>query len=932
MRIEPAFLKSKVARRVFALFILSAVVPVIVMVLLALGQLNGLLEQIGYRELGTTTKSYGMSVVERLRTLEGALGALATDVRGQERSLALPVSAQLHFRSVRRMRAAELGTLTTEARARLAAGGTVVAVVPGGATDDRLTMLRSVDSKRPGSGTLVAEPDPTFLFGERDSLPYLTDVCVLGPRGRALFCSRPLPDAVLANISDQPNGNPRASWRENGEEFVASGWTLFLEGRYASPSWTVIVSRPKADLFAPLERFWAVVIPGLLVSLLFVMLLTVIQVRRQLVPLESLIAATRRIGNQDFTQPVTVHTGDEFEELAHALNAMAGRLGRQFSALATWSEADRAILSDPNIDHMLETVLKRLPDVVPADVLSVTVLEDRALGLGRTYARAAAAGARILVERTELSIGDINTLLARADSGSGIVCSDGIPPYLAAVARLGATSTCLLPVILKGTLVAVVGIGYRGVPVLAGDDRVHIGNVADRVAVAVLAAERERQLYQQAHYDLLTGLPNRLYVEDRLAQDIAHAQRDHQRLALLFIDLDRFKDVNDTLGHASGDDLLRQVAVRLQGCVRASDTVARLGGDEFTIVLTNIGSPRGAQMVAENVIRVLSEPIALEGRDTFVSCSIGVTVYPDDGGNSEELLRKADTAMYRAKQTGRGRYVFFEERMNIEALDRVALEQDLRRALARDEFVLHFQPQVNLRSGAVVGAEMLVRWAHPSRGLLAPDQFISIAENAGLIESIGEHLLRKACAQHSRWRGEGLALKRLAVNVSTRQLRQANFWELVQTVLVAADMPASSLELEITENLLLEDAPEVVANMARLEGMGVKVAIDDFGTGYSSLAYLKRLPIHVVKIDRVFMRDAPGSDDAATIVKTIVAMAQSLRKEVIAEGVESNEQISFLLAIGCHHGQGFAISPPLLAEEFAAYLRAKHELHCAQVR
>jgi EAL domain-containing protein (putative c-di-GMP-specific phosphodiesterase class I) len=281
--------------------------------------------------------------------------------------------------------------------------------------------------------------------------------------------------------------------------------------------------------------------------------------------------------------------------------------------------------------------------------------------------------------------------------------------------------------------------------------------------------------------------------------------------------------------------------------------------------------------------------------------------------------------MYRAKQTGRGRYVFFEERMNIEALDRVAIEQDLRRALARDEFVLHFQPQVDLRSGAVVGAEMLVRWAHPSRGLLAPDQFISIAENAGLIEGIGDHLLRKACAQYSRWRGEGLAFKRLAVNVSTRQLRQVNFWELVRAALTAADMAAANLELEITENLLLDDVPEVVANLARLESMGVRVAIDDFGTGYSSLAYLKRLPIHVVKIDRVFMRDAPATDDAATIVKTIVAMARSLRKEVVAEGVENNEQISFLLAIGCHEAQGFAISPPLPPPEFAAFLRTRHQ-------
>jgi len=922
LRIQPAFLKSKVARRVFALFVLSAIVPVIAMVLLALGHLGGLLEQIGYRELNTATKSYGMSAIERLRTLESALGTLATDIRTHRRSVpdVSTVGRQLNFRSVRRVNDRDPGGLTAAAHARLAEGGTVISIAVGGANEARVMLLRRIDPARPTLGTLVAKPEPTFLFGEKDSLPYLTDICVLDPDGRTLFCSRPLPDSVLAHAGDPGNDNTRASWREDGEEFVASRWTLFLEGRYASPSWTVIAIRPKAELFAPLSRFWAVVIPALLVSLLFVVLLTVIQVRRRLVPLESLTAATRRIGDKDFTHPVTVRTGDEFEELAHALNAMAGRLARQFSALTTWSAADRAILTDPSIDRVLETVLKRLPDVVPGDVLSVTVLEDRTLGLGRTYARAAAADARIRVDRTELSKEDIDALLARADRNSGVVCRSDVPPYLASVAELGATSVCLLPVILKGALVAVVAVGYRGATALSEDDRVHIGNVADRVAVALLAAERERQLYQQAHYDPLTGLPNRLYIEDRLAQDIAHSQREHQRLALLFIDLDRFKDINDTLGHASGDGLLRQVAARLQGCVRAADTVARLGGDEFTVVLTNIGSPRGAQMVAENVIRVLSEPIMLDGRETFASCSIGVTLYPDDGANSEELLRKADTAMYRAKQTGRGRYVFFEEQMNIEALDRVALEQDLRRALTRDEFVLHFQPQVDLRSRAVVGAEMLVRWAHPTRGLLTPDQFVAIAENAGLIESIGEHLLRKACAQHSRWRSEGIAPKRLAVNVSTRQFEGQHLTRAVDQALARSGLRPDCLELEITENVMLVMTDEVRSCLDALRARGVRLALDDFGTGYSSLSYLTRFPVSKIKLDQSFVRDVDKRDGAA-IARTVIALGHSLNMKVMAEGVETEYQLRFLREHACNEVQGYYFSRPMSAGAIQRLLR-----------
>lgn len=474
--------------------------------------------------------------------------------------------------------------------------------------------------------------------------------------------------------------------------------------------------------------------------------------------------------------------------------------------------------------------------------------------------------------------------------------------------------------VLKGTLVAVIGIGGRGELSLTKDDLAHVRSVADRVAVALSAAEREKQLYRQAHYDPLTGLPNRLYMEDRLAREISHAHRDGRQLALLFIDLDRFKDVNDILGHLAGDGLLRSVGARLQGCVRETDTVARLGGDEFVVILSNT-TPHGAQIAASNVIRTLAEPVMVEGRETFMSCSIGVTLYPDDGVTVNELLRKADTAMYRAKQTGRGRYVFFEERMNTEALERAALEHDLRRALDRDEFVMHFQPQLDLCSGDVVGAEMLVRWAHPTRGLLAPDRFIPVAESAGLIERLGEQLLRQACAQFGRWRTGGLSLGRLAVNASGRQFRQPGFAATVGEALAAASIPASCLELEITESLVLEDAPEVVANFQRLEQMGVRLAIDDFGVGYSSLAYLKCLPIHTIKIDRTFIHDVPASEDASTLVNTILAMARLLKKDVVAEGVETAEHIAFLLANGCHVAQGFGISRPLPAEEFERFVR-----------
>jgi EAL domain-containing protein (putative c-di-GMP-specific phosphodiesterase class I) len=326
-------------------------------------------------------------------------------------------------------------------------------------------------------------------------------------------------------------------------------------------------------------------------------------------------------------------------------------------------------------------------------------------------------------------------------------------------------------------------------------------------------------------------------------------------------------------------------------------------------------------VVAENIMRVVSEPILLDGRETFASCSIGVALFPDDASSADELLRKADTAMYRAKQSGRRRSVFFEERMNLEAQERMTLEQDLHRALGRDEFRLYFQPQVDLRTGQVVAAELLVRWQHPTRGLVAPAHFIPIAENAGLIEPLGAWLLEAACREFGAWVRQGMAPERIAVNVSSRQFRQTNFADIVRRAIEAADIAPHRLELEITESLLLQDADEVAANFTRLQPMGVRLVIDDFGTGYSSLAYLKRFPIHAVKIDRGFIRDVPASDDAGTLVETIIAMAQALRRDVIAEGVETEAQIAFLRARRCFHIQGYHVSKPLPTEEFVRWMR-----------
>jgi diguanylate cyclase (GGDEF)-like protein len=488
------------------------------------------------------------------------------------------------------------------------------------------------------------------------------------------------------------------------------------------------------------------------------------------------------------------------------------------------------------------------------------------------------------------------------------------------IENLSALHFFTLPIIWKDRLVGVVCLGYPAPDVLSEEDTVHIREYADRVGVALSAVAREDQLYQQARTDALTGLPNRFHFLDRLKQDIAQAQREGRNLAVLFTDLDRFKSINDSLGHAAGDELLREAAARLRQCMRESDTVARLGGDEFTILINPLPSAKAASTVAGHVIAALSKPFLIEKVENVVTASIGITVYPSDGVSAEELMRNADTAMYRAKDGGRGKYVFFEEAMNAEVVRRSTLERDLRRAISEQQFILQYQPQVDPRTGRVRGVEALLRWRHPERGVVAPNHFIGVAEETGLIAAIGQIVLVEACAQFRDWREQGVDLEYVAVNVSSRQFRQPNFVEAVEATLRTNAMPAECLELEITESVLLDGADTVVDMLARLKSLGVQIAIDDFGTGYSSMSYLERLPFDTLKIDISFIRKIRDDGEGGTIAATIAAMAHALGKKVVAEGAETQAQIDFLRKHDCELVQGYFYSGPLPAEELAAFL------------
>ncbi|MFA5516451.1 MAG: EAL domain-containing protein [Desulfuromonadales bacterium] len=451
----------------------------------------------------------------------------------------------------------------------------------------------------------------------------------------------------------------------------------------------------------------------------------------------------------------------------------------------------------------------------------------------------------------------------------------------------------------------------------SGEIEFHIGNFTD----ITLRKESEEQIRHMAHHDALTGLPNRLHVQIVLERAIATARREREEVAVMFIDLDRFKIINDTLGHSAGDALLVEVGGRIRSLLRDSDVVARLGGDEFVVVITGEPNFSGAGHLAKRIIAALARPYEVDGHRLHNTASIGIAIFPQDGENVETLMKCADTAMYHAKNEGRSRFHFYTENMNLTAREHLVMENSLHTALQRDEFVVHYQPQADLATGQLVGAEALIRWMHPERGLVSPVEFIPVAEESGLILPIGEWVLRRVCAQIREWREAGLPPIPVAVNLSARQFRQDNLAEHIGGILDEYGLQPAEIELEITESTAMEHADAAAAVLHTLHRAGFGIAIDDFGTGYSSLSYLKRFPVDKLKIDRSFIMDIPADSNDAAIAQAVIQMASGLGLKVIAEGVETEVQRNFLRERGCHFMQGFWYSKPLDAATFSEFLQ-----------
>jgi len=814
--------------------------------------------------------------------------------------------------------------------------GQSTVMVTGDRSDELGLFLVHRPATGPSSRRFVARLDQNYLWStnDEDALPASVDLSVWDPKlglllGPASLRANVTP-AFLHDIAVAPKGT--VEWTGKSGASVATWWSLPETRRFRLPSWRILLSEPRSEVLAPMAGFSRTFPLFLALALLVVLVLGISQIRKSLVPLAELRRGTRRIAGRDFGSPVNVTSGDELEELAGSFNAMSLQLGRQFSALRTAAEIDRAVLSSVDSASIVQTVLDRVPEIFPCDGLSITLIEPGSSSIGTTWS---ALPGEARHARTATVLGP-NDLKETRRSPERLVYGTGpftIPDYLTHFRRPGQESVVeAYPLGYGGELLGVLAL-RRQAGAEQEDDTTQVRRLADQVAVALSNARMVDQVRFLAFYDSLTRLPNRVLYKERLAQALVRAERTHKLVAVCFLDLDHFSRINDTLGHDLGDVLLKEVAARLVACSRSGDSVARvgsedsvaevsrLGGDEFTVILPDISDPQDAVRVARRLLETFKQPLRLGTQEVFVTTSVGVAIYPFDGTDTEELLKSADVAMYHAKEQGRNTYQLYSASMNAEAMARMQLEGQLRKAVESGEFTIWYQPIMDLRTLKPTGAEALVRWAHPERGLVSPGEFISLCEECGLIVPLGEWILRSVCTQARTWEEAGLGPIGISVNLSARQLRHDGIVDTVRKTLQDTGLKPRYLTLELTESMLMEPTGVVGRTIRELAGLGISLAIDDFGTGYSSLSYLKNFPVSTLKIDRSFIANVTSDPGDAAITTAIIALAGALGLDVVAEGVEGKAQSDFLRAKGCHRAQGYLFGKPSPAAVFEECLR-----------
>lgn len=913
---------SRVGRRVLGMFLLAGLLPMLLMVYLSYLKVTDGIERGILVDLRENAKAIGMRIVDNWRDLSDSANriALALDDDPVALNAALRTSSN-SFEAIWVVRDA--------GRVEPITGGEIVEFDPAIVDRRHLNLGRAqllrVDTGDSVQWLLLAATDgPVIdtgfvafsLSGEAiwapyEYLPHQTDYCIFGAGGERFYCT----DADVVPPFGNLDGAQRSTlleWQRGDRAMLSTAWQLFLMGESAFSSVDVVTSVDRHVTFSIVREFQTVFPLVVALMVILIAFFSFRIVRTNLVPVRKLQDAAEAYADGRLDRRVEISTGDEFEKLGNAFNQMAGSLSQQFSLLRAMSNVDRLIMSFASVDEICEVVLGHLSTQLQGKSVAIS-LQDEAQSMQE----------RLLVwhdgrlESEQLVFDPRLTQRIRPKAGDDWYGEEALPaPLKKYFDDSGFRWFRNVPVSFSGQARGVIVLGAESRNEQSSDVYRHARDLARRIAVGVSNAEREQVLYQKTHYDDLTRLPNRQLLEDRLTQAITQLQAPQEKGAVLLLDLDHFKKINDLFGHSTGDIVLVQAAQRILTEAPDAFTVARLGDDEFAIVIPSMTATGDAGDFAAQVLSRLGQKFNVHGNEHIVGASIGISIFPDDGSDYEALIRNADAALNRVKDSGRGKFEFFSQRLNVESRRRLTLERGLRSAIENDELRVHYQPQVKLVDRSLHGAEALLRWKHPTLGDVSPAEFIPIAEQTNLIVDIGNWVVDRVCEDISRFVTAGLDCRTISINVSGRQLQDNRLVSVVDNALARHGVDAEMIKLEVTETAIAANVDNAVDTLARLQERGVHIAMDDFGTGFSSLSYLNEMPFDFLKIDQSFVRSIGGKRDVTNIIRAIITMAHELGKTIIAEGVETEQQEEFLKRYRVQIGQGYLYSKPLPRQEF----------------
>lgn len=904
-----AHLKSQVGRRLFIRFLLAAMLPMVGMALFTYYHVNQLLLDNEYRRLKQDSKAYGMSLIAGLNSRTSQLQHHVSHISPQAR---INADALEGFASLTRHSVVARPDLSQADRNQLSLGRPLI----------RLSMANPglifvLDSE----GNVITGAIDAQALWKNDSAP--ENYCVIDTSFSPLYCS---PDLLPPDQAAWPQLRSGINsgifpWRQSDTEYLGAYWQAHLTPAYNHPGFIILVASHKADALADLSYFRLVFPAIVILALALAAWLASNQIRRQMEPLERLNEGTRRLAAGDFNVALPELGSDEFGNLAQAFNHMSDSLRYKFYMLNMLAELDRAILNASEMDYVIQAVLGHMRQAIPCDSAGILRLDADGRGILLT-AQKSADGLPGEACKTTLAMSEMPDIdITQACQVLDLTARR--PGCFAKLSTQPLTLAYLFPVSVNGRLDSILILGFIKPPREA-EEIVKAGiSLADRLAVTASNMAWEEKLYHQAHYDALTDLPNRVLLRDRIEQAMLRSDREHTSVAAMLIDLDNFKQVNDSLGHSAGDALLVECAQRLGKLSRRSDTVARLGGDEFLFLVPDVTRDRietTAVEIVQKIVATLAAPASICERQLTIRGSIGIAFYPDNASGFEDLLKMADAAMYEAKRGKTGGFSFYSEQMNQAVQARFELTQELRAAIENGELLLHYQPKVDASSHRIVGAEALVRWNSPKRGLVSPGHFLPLLNEMGLGDWLGEWVLNTACVQAMAWQSRGLPPILMSVNVSPANFKNGSIVQLVRDALARSGLRPEHLELEILEETAITSFAEVHAILTQLREMKVHIALDDFGTGYTSLVYLSQIPANILKIDRAFISNLLSNPRQKTLLLHIIGMAKVLDYTVVAEGVEELSQLEMLRDMNCDIIQGYLFSKPLAADAFALCL------------